>query len=103
MAPISQLLPPVASLSGVGLLALGSVALLYIISRLFLSIPYPKGIPLIGEPDGATRFSIRTYLRFYTDCQGLFREAYDNVILSWSSHLLPFVNFRPSIPRRESR
>ncbi|OHE96230.1 cytochrome P450 [Colletotrichum orchidophilum] len=78
MAPISQLLPTVTSLSGIGLVVLGSVALLYIISRALISIPYPKGIPLIGEPDGATRFSVRTYMRFYTDCQGLFREAYDN-------------------------
>ncbi|KXH53657.1 cytochrome P450 [Colletotrichum simmondsii] len=97
MAPISQLLPPVASLSGVGLLALGSVALLYIISRLFLSIPYPKGIPLIGEPDGATRFSMRTYLRFYTDCQGLFREAYDNYTKKGKPVIIPGIGFRHEV------
>ncbi|KAK2009715.1 cytochrome P450 [Colletotrichum eremochloae] len=97
MAPISHLLPAVTSISGISLLALGPVVLLYVISRAFYSVPYPKGIPLLGEPDGATRFSIRTRWRYYTDCTGLFREAYENYGKKGKPVLMPGLGFRHEV------
>ncbi|WDK19393.1 cytochrome P450 [Colletotrichum graminicola] len=97
MAPISHLLPAVTSMSGISLSALGLVVLLYLISRAFYSIPYPKGISLVGEPDGATRFSIRTYWRYYTDCEGVFREAYDNYAKKGKLVVVPGLGFRHDV------
>ncbi|CCF32918.1 cytochrome P450 [Colletotrichum higginsianum] len=97
MAPISHFLPPATSLSGVALLALGSGVLLYLISRAFYSIPYPKGMALVGEPPGATRFSLRTYWRYYTDCRGLFREAYDNYSKKGKPVVIPGLGFRHEV------
>ncbi|KAK2027177.1 cytochrome P450 [Colletotrichum zoysiae] len=97
MAPISHLLPSVTSLSGISLLALGPIVLLYLISRVFYSVPYPKGVPLVGESDGATRFSIRTYWRYYTDCEGLFREAYDNYTKKGKPVVIPGLGFRHDV------
>ncbi|GKT72858.1 cytochrome P450 [Colletotrichum tofieldiae] len=97
MAPISHFFPPITSLSGIGLLALGSVALLYFISQAFYSVPYPKGVPLVGEPEGATRFSIRTYWRYYTDCRGLFREAYDSYAKKGKPVIIPGLGFRHEV------
>lgn len=102
MAPISHFLPVATSLAGVSVIALSAAILLYLISRAFLSVPYPKGIPLIGEPEGATRFSFRTYLRYYTDCQGLFRDAYDNVPEAHFLHPFNCTYQESSIPRKES-
>lgn len=44
-----------------------------------ISVPYPKGVPLLREPPGATRFSLKTRLAYYTDCPSLYREAWENV------------------------
>lgn len=48
-----------------------------------VSVPYPKGVPLLREPPGATRFSFRTRIAYYTDCPSLYREAYENVSLEF--------------------
>ncbi|KAL6416301.1 cytochrome P450 [Ilyonectria robusta] len=53
--------------------------LLYLIEHYILGVPYPPVVSLVREPAGARRFSIRTRLAYYTDCQNLFRDAYDNV------------------------
>ncbi|KAJ0158932.1 Fumitremorgin C monooxygenase [Colletotrichum tanaceti] len=98
MAPtLNYSLAPVTSLSGIALLALGSVVLLYLISRVFYSVPYPKGMALVGEPAGATRFSLRTYWRYYTDCRGLFREAYDNYSKKGKPVVIPGLGFRHEV------
>lgn len=44
-----------------------------------VSVPYPKGVPLLREPPGATRFSLKTRIAYYTDCAALYKEAYENV------------------------
>ncbi|KAK1995130.1 cytochrome P450 [Colletotrichum falcatum] len=97
MAPIFHLLPAVNSMASISLLALGPVVLLYLISRAFYSVPYPKGVPLLGEPDGATRFCVRTYWRYYTDCQGLFQEAHDNYVKKGKPVVLPGIGFRHEV------
>lgn len=79
MAPTLQDLPPLTSPLGLGILALGSVVFLYLLERFVLSVPYPPGMPLVREPEGATRFSIRTRLAYYIDCKQLFHDAYNNV------------------------
>lgn len=79
MAPILEMLPELFSLSGIGLIVLASVLLTFIINKTVYKVPYPKNIPLIGEPEGARHFSVSTALRYYSDCSGLFRDAYDNV------------------------
>jgi hypothetical protein len=44
-------------------------------------IRYPANLPLIREKEGATRFSLKTRLAYYTDCQNLLIEAYEKVSL----------------------
>ncbi|EFQ36325.1 cytochrome P450 [Colletotrichum graminicola M1.001] len=78
MAPISHLLPAVTSMSGISLSALGLVVLLYLISRAFYSIPYPKGISLV-------------------DCEGVFREAYDNYAKKGKLVVVPGLGFRHDV------
>lgn len=65
--------------------SVGLVAVLLLLIALFLvinsltSTPHPPGVPLIREPPGATRFSLRTQLAYYTDYQNILQEAYDDV------------------------
>lgn len=47
--------------------------------RSCFTVRYPANLPLIGEPEGARRFRWRTRLRYYTDCAGLYNEAYEQV------------------------
>lgn len=47
--------------------------------NIIVSVPYPKDIPLLREPVGATRFSLKTRVAYYTNCSSLFSEAYENV------------------------
>jgi hypothetical protein len=50
-----------------------------IVYQRFLTKRYPANLPLIYEPAGAKRFRLRTRLAFHTDCEKLFRDAYENV------------------------
>lgn len=72
--------PWAIAMIGLGL-GLGSLLLIYLIERYVLSVPYPPGVQLVREPVGARRFSLRTRLAYYTDCESLYREAYENVSL----------------------
>lgn len=80
MAPtLPYELPALTSPLGIGALFLGSLVLVYLAERFVFGQPMPSGIPLIREPEGARRFSLRTRLAYYTNCEALFREAYENV------------------------
>ena len=68
--------------SVVALIAVIAGLILFFIDYLLLRVPYPKGIPLLREPEGATWFSLRTRLAYYTNCEALFRDAYQNVSLT---------------------
>jgi hypothetical protein len=48
----------------------------------FTRIRYPANLPRIREKEGATRFTLKTRLAYYTDCQNLYSEAYEKVSLS---------------------
>jgi hypothetical protein len=78
MAPV-PMLPEFGSPLGIGLIGFAVFAVLYVANSLFFSVPYPKGVPLIREPPGKTSFSWKTRLAYFTDCQSVFREAYQNV------------------------
>jgi len=54
----------------------------------FITPPYPEGVDLIREKPGAKRFSLRTRLAYYIDCEALYAEAWHNVSLPAS--VLPF-------------
>lgn len=53
--------------------------LIYLVERCLFEVPYPRGIPLIREGEDVRRFSWRTRLSFYIDCQAIHREAYEKV------------------------
>ena len=40
---------------------------------------YPDYIPRVREPENATRFSLKTRLAYYTECEQLYKEAYEQV------------------------
>jgi hypothetical protein len=85
MPRLAQLPPPLAGYESHVLLAV-LVTIAYAIYQNFFAIHYPKSILRIGEAPGKTSFSWRTYWRYYTDCPGLFRDAYENVCLPCTIH-----------------
>ncbi|KAJ3538649.1 hypothetical protein NM208_g5815 [Fusarium decemcellulare] len=70
---------------------------LVLIEHFIFGIPYPPKIPLVREPVGARRFSIRTRLAFYIDCQNLFRDAYDNYLKKGKPVVIPGIGFRHEV------
>lgn len=42
---------------------------------LVFEVPYPQGVPLVGEPTGARRFCWKTRLAYYTSYQERHRKA----------------------------
>ncbi|RGP76850.1 ent-kaurene oxidase [Fusarium longipes] len=74
-------------------LGLASVAAILLvalfITEKLLSVPYPPGIPLIREPEGARRFSLRTRWQYLTNCQPLFYEAYHEYLKKGKAVVLP--------------
>ena len=84
MAPLSPFLPEFDSPLGIALIAFAAIAVLYFVNAAFLADPFPKDVPLIREPPGKRSFSLRTRWAYMTDCEALFREAYENVrVSSW--------------------
>jgi hypothetical protein len=91
MASLSQLLsgvvkciPHEIGLLGVAAFTFGGIALVLLVDVWFFAKPLPPGMALVREPPGATSFSLRTRLAYFTDCKALFREAYDEVSQSRS-------------------
>jgi hypothetical protein len=74
-------LPALTSPLGIASVAAFLLVALFITEKL-LSVPYPPGIPLIREPEGARRFSLRTRWQYLTNCQPMFYEAYHEVLNS---------------------
>ncbi|KAH8686213.1 cytochrome P450 [Ilyonectria robusta] len=98
MAPVFlDHLPPLASPLGFALVAVAGFVLLYLIERYVLAVPYPQGIPIVGQSAGSRRLSLRTRLRYYTDCESLFREAYDNYVKKGKPVILPGFGFRKEV------
>ncbi|KAF7559762.1 hypothetical protein G7046_g4395 [Stylonectria norvegica] len=101
MAPTLETLSALA-LTPVGIFAfilgcLGCLISIYWVDRLFFSVPYPPGIPLLREPKGARRFSLRTRLGYYTDCESLFREAYENYAKKGLPVVIPGIGSRKEV------
>ncbi|KAH7163462.1 cytochrome P450 [Dactylonectria estremocensis] len=98
MAPVLlEHLPRVASPLGVASIAVAGLVLLYLIERYVLDVPYPQGIPIIGQPEGSRRLSLRTRLRYHTDCEGLFREAYNDYVKKGKPVVIPGFGFRKEV------
>ncbi|EXJ89682.1 hypothetical protein A1O3_02749 [Capronia epimyces CBS 606.96] len=74
--------------------AIVAVAVVY---QAFFAIRYPASLPLGGEPPGARRFSLRTRWRYYTDCAGLYRQAYEQYTKKGKAVLLPGLGCRLDI------
>ncbi|PGH15124.1 hypothetical protein AJ79_02650 [Helicocarpus griseus UAMH5409] len=61
----------------------------------FSAVQYPN-IPRVC--DGMKgRFSLRTRLAYFTDCQGLFREAYENYLKKGQPCLIPGIGLRTEL------
>lgn len=84
MALGDLLLPRMSGSVGLVVVLLLLLALFFVINSR-TSTPNPPGVPLIREPPGATRFSLRTRLAYYTDYQNILQEAYDDVCTFVSS------------------
>jgi hypothetical protein len=83
--------------SPLGLAAVAAVLLIGLfITEKFLSVPYPEGIPLIREPKGAKRFSLRTRWLYLTDCKSLFHEAYQDVRILLAFELMMLTYYSTS-------
>ncbi|KAH6974590.1 cytochrome P450 [Ilyonectria sp. MPI-CAGE-AT-0026] len=94
---LSQLFPYMTSPLGLVLTVSGSIIVLYLIEHYILGVPYPPEVSLVREPAGARRFSIRMRLSYYTDCQNLFRDAYDNYLKKGKPVVIPGIGFRHEV------
>ena len=60
-----------------------AVAILLVTARLtqlyFTTLRYPSNLPRVYEDPKATSFRWKTRLTYFTDCQNMFREAYEKV------------------------
>ncbi|CAI7668103.1 unnamed protein product [Penicillium discolor] len=68
-----------------------------LIYQAFFAIKYPANLPLAGEPGGKRTFSWRTRWRYYTDCEALYKETYENYTKHGKTVLLPGLGFRHNI------
>jgi hypothetical protein len=71
-------LPTLTSPLGIASVLVVLFIALFITEKL-INVPYPPDIPLIREPKGARRFSLRTRWAYLTDCKALFHDAYHDV------------------------
>lgn len=78
VAATMDTLPDLGQYCRPGLLVLVSWALFTICQILHVKQD-PNALPYFGRPPGKTGFSLWTYYRYYTDCGGLMREAYEKV------------------------
>ncbi|EOO00787.1 putative cytochrome p450 protein [Phaeoacremonium minimum UCRPA7] len=96
MAPLSPFLPEFGSPLGIAAIAFVVIASLYIINSL-ISPPFPKDVPYIREPPGKRSFSLRTRWAYLTDCQPLFREAYENYSKKGKPVIIPGFGVRKEL------
>ncbi|KAJ4312060.1 hypothetical protein N0V84_010133 [Fusarium piperis] len=97
MAPLLlDHLPSLTSPLGIVSVVLVTILVLYLVENL-IHVPYPPGIPLIREPEGARRFSLRTRYAYLTDCQALFREAYHDYLKKGKPVVIPGFGFRKEV------
>ncbi|GKT64366.1 cytochrome P450 [Colletotrichum tofieldiae] len=97
MAPTLFTLLEVTSPISVALAALGSLLILYLANRFVFDTGYPPGIPLVREPVGAKRFSLRTRLAYYTDCERLFHDAYHDYSKHGKPVVIPGIGYRKEV------
>ncbi|CAN8102501.1 unnamed protein product [Discula destructiva] len=96
MALTEYLLPQWGDPLGVALTFTILTVVLCILNSI-ISVPYPKGVPLLREPPGATRFSLKTRLAYYLDCPSLFQEAYQNYSKKGKAVIIPGLGARAEI------
>ncbi|KAF5021134.1 hypothetical protein F66182_6834 [Fusarium sp. NRRL 66182] len=97
MAPVFlDHLPSLTSPLGIVSVVGAVFVVLYLVEQL-IHVPYPPGIPLIREPEGARRFSLRTRWAYHSDCQTLFHEAYHGYIKKGKPVVLPGFGLRKEV------
>ncbi|KAF4986798.1 hypothetical protein FGRMN_10678 [Fusarium graminum] len=74
-----------------------------IITESLISVPYPPEIPLIREPKGARRFSLRTRWAYLTDCHALFHEAYHEYLKKGKPVVIPGFGIRIEVMLPQSQ
>lgn len=88
---------PALSLLGAFLYFILPGAILYTVNALFLQVPIPKNVPLVREPPGKTRFSLKTRLAYLTDCESLFREAHQQYLKHGKAVIIPGFGLRNEV------
>ncbi|KAM0248340.1 hypothetical protein ACHAP5_003511 [Fusarium lateritium] len=89
LARLPTLTSPLAIISAVAVLFIA----LFITEKV-INVPYPPDIPLIREPKGARRFSLRTRWAYLTDCKTLFHDAYHDYLKKGKPVVIPGFGFR---------
>ncbi|WZH41935.1 cytochrome P450 [Fusarium acuminatum] len=95
-------LPTVTSPLGIASVLVVLVIALFITEKL-ISVPYPPDIPLIREPKGARRFSLRTRWAYLTDCKALFHDAYHDYLKKGKPVVIPGFGFRIEVMLPQSQ
>ncbi|PNH37223.1 hypothetical protein VD0004_g9565 [Verticillium dahliae] len=77
------------------------ISIAILVSATLLSIvfglQYPSNVPRIREKPGAGHFSLRTRLAYYTDCEALFRGAYEKYGKFGRTVLVPGLGLRTEV------
>lgn len=75
--------PPDHGLNAAGfLLSVSTIVLIFITYFAYAHASCGGNIPRLREPSGKKHFSLKTRWAYYTDCAGLFNDAYNNVRLA---------------------
>ncbi|KAK2746282.1 hypothetical protein FQN55_005710 [Onygenales sp. PD_40] len=87
---------PASFLKANSLLAAGLLVLLVFIYRRWRSAPRYHGIPRVRDGMNG-RFSFKTWWAYYTDCEGLYKDAYETYLKRGQPCLFPGVGWRTEI------
>ncbi|UNI13569.1 hypothetical protein JDV02_000299 [Purpureocillium takamizusanense] len=63
----------------------------------YFTIRYPRNLARVGRKPGQTGFTLRTRWQYYTDCESLYREAYENYSKQGKTVLIPGLGCRDEI------
>ncbi|KAI5460220.1 cytochrome P450 [Mariannaea sp. PMI_226] len=94
--PSLDIFSPALSPLSIGLIALATVVCLIVIER-FLEVPYPPDICIVGQSEGSRRLSLRTRLRYYTNCERLYHDAYVNYVKKNKPVVIPGFGLRKEV------
>ncbi|KAK8052197.1 hypothetical protein PG993_003582 [Apiospora rasikravindrae] len=87
---ISGMQPATVVATAMFVMVVGGLCLQFVL----FSVKYPANLPLVSELPGKRHFTWRTRWKYMTDCENLYREAYEKFSKCGKTVLVPGLGFR---------